>query len=378
MKNYYDILELNSDVSQERIREQYRLLLHAWHPDKFPTQEQKRKAEEKIKEINEAYEVLGDPDKRKQYDYKINNPNPVNQEKKSPVDRETPENKTYDREVDICQSCGQLAEVRQVKLYQNIGLLFRRLTKHVEGHLCKACINYYFWQFTGKTMLFGWWGLISFFVTPLIFFNNLFHFLSTREMKYPPINITPSPSRFWIISTILGPVIAGYIIITSFFPLSPQDNSTRLILQTPQRSVVLPTQTTFKMITPSIWAPTQSPSDTPVPQKVTQTLRSPSTPTPVIGCIHVSKLTEDMIGDEICVFGDVIEITTTDSGVTYINLENESFYILSQFNYPELRIGECVAVEYELLGYIIFNYNKRGNYHMIAKDIYHCNPWMEE
>jgi formylglycine-generating enzyme required for sulfatase activity len=68
MKDYYDILDVTPDASQENIKEQYRFLVQAWHPDKFPTPAQKAKAEEKIKDINGAFEVLGNPAKRAQYD----------------------------------------------------------------------------------------------------------------------------------------------------------------------------------------------------------------------------------------------------------------------------------------------------------------------
>src|SRR5688572_30346726 len=74
MKNYYQILELPSDVPQNTIKEQYLFLVHAWHPDKFPNPMQKLKAEEKIKEINEAYTVLSNPIKRADYDDKIGVP----------------------------------------------------------------------------------------------------------------------------------------------------------------------------------------------------------------------------------------------------------------------------------------------------------------
>jgi formylglycine-generating enzyme required for sulfatase activity/DnaJ-domain-containing protein 1 len=72
MKDYYAILDLESNASQENIKEQYRFLVQAWHPDKFPTPTQKAKAEEKIKEINGAFEVLGNPAKRAQYDRERN------------------------------------------------------------------------------------------------------------------------------------------------------------------------------------------------------------------------------------------------------------------------------------------------------------------
>jgi curved DNA-binding protein CbpA len=68
MKNYYEIFDLPFNTTQEKIKQQYYFLVYAWHPDKFSSPAQKAKAEEKIKVINEAYEVLSNPLKRAQYD----------------------------------------------------------------------------------------------------------------------------------------------------------------------------------------------------------------------------------------------------------------------------------------------------------------------
>lgn len=68
MKDYYKILELDKDVTQEQINAQHKLLLHAWHPDKFPEGDLKKKANEKTLEINEAYSILGNQSKRYSYD----------------------------------------------------------------------------------------------------------------------------------------------------------------------------------------------------------------------------------------------------------------------------------------------------------------------
>lgn len=72
MKNYYQILEVSETASHDEVKKQYRFMSQAWHPDKFPSPEQKKKAEEKIKDINEAYDVLGKPEKRKEYDRQVN------------------------------------------------------------------------------------------------------------------------------------------------------------------------------------------------------------------------------------------------------------------------------------------------------------------
>jgi DnaJ-class molecular chaperone len=63
--DYYKILNLNRDTTEEEIKRQYRRLALKFHPDRNPIDEE---AEEKIKEVNEAYAVLGDPEKRRVYD----------------------------------------------------------------------------------------------------------------------------------------------------------------------------------------------------------------------------------------------------------------------------------------------------------------------
>ncbi len=67
MKDYYQILGVTDSVSQEEIKSAFRKLAFKYHPDTNPGNE--KPAEEKFKEINEAYGVLGDKDKRQQYNF---------------------------------------------------------------------------------------------------------------------------------------------------------------------------------------------------------------------------------------------------------------------------------------------------------------------
>lgn len=69
MKDYYTILDVESDASYEDIKKQYRFLVRAFHPDKFSqTPHQQRQAQKKVQEVNQAYEVLSNPTQRMQYD----------------------------------------------------------------------------------------------------------------------------------------------------------------------------------------------------------------------------------------------------------------------------------------------------------------------
>ncbi|MFA5629240.1 MAG: DnaJ domain-containing protein [Dehalococcoidales bacterium] len=66
MKDYYKILGIPETADQQQIKSAFRKLAFQYHPDKNPGNE--KEAEAKFKEINEAFAVLGDENKRRQYD----------------------------------------------------------------------------------------------------------------------------------------------------------------------------------------------------------------------------------------------------------------------------------------------------------------------
>ena len=66
-KNYYEILEVSENASQETIEKVYKMLAKKYHPD-LQSNETKAQAEEIIKEINMAYETLSNPKLRAEYD----------------------------------------------------------------------------------------------------------------------------------------------------------------------------------------------------------------------------------------------------------------------------------------------------------------------
>ena len=63
--NYYAVLEVTHQATQDEIKKSYRKLALHYHPDR---NQGNREAEQKIREVNAAYEILGDPDARKAYD----------------------------------------------------------------------------------------------------------------------------------------------------------------------------------------------------------------------------------------------------------------------------------------------------------------------
>lgn len=69
-KDYYKILGLSNDADDDAIKKAYRKLAVQYHPDKQvgKTEAEKKNAEEKFKDINEAYQVLSDKEKRQKYD----------------------------------------------------------------------------------------------------------------------------------------------------------------------------------------------------------------------------------------------------------------------------------------------------------------------
>jgi len=67
--DYYDILEVSPKASIEVIERAYRVLAKKYHPDTAPENVSHSEAEEKMKKLNEAYEVLSNPILRTKYDH---------------------------------------------------------------------------------------------------------------------------------------------------------------------------------------------------------------------------------------------------------------------------------------------------------------------
>ena len=84
-----------------------------------------------------------------------------------------------------CDRCRRTATVDHVTLEQNIGALVLRFPKRYRGYLCRECSAHVFWRFTLVTLFFGWWGVISFFVTFGVLYRNLVTYVRTRALPPP-------------------------------------------------------------------------------------------------------------------------------------------------------------------------------------------------
>lgn len=90
--NYYELLGLNSDATKEEIKKSYRKLAMKWHPDR---NKNFKEAEEKFKEIKEAYETLSNDSARFWYDRELNDLNSKSYDNVDPKNSDANFNNTY-------------------------------------------------------------------------------------------------------------------------------------------------------------------------------------------------------------------------------------------------------------------------------------------
>lgn len=131
-KNYYEILGVSSDASPEEIKRAYRRLAMKHHPDRNP--DSKAEAEERFKEINEAYGVLSDREVKNSYDRSGAGTTPSTKEKTEGPRRRGPETKSKKEPDD--------------KIYANLyrGLkigpeLFRQFSQQYDSSIVAAFIK---------------------------------------------------------------------------------------------------------------------------------------------------------------------------------------------------------------------------------------------
>jgi hypothetical protein len=132
-----------------------------------------------------------------------------------------------------CQICGRDAPTKRVTFMQNIGVLVIRFPKQVSGALCRHCIDKYFFEMTGITMLFGWWGMISFFYSLVAVPVNVFTYLGALSLPAPPDDLRSLDAKktrsvvMIVLGALMGCLAGLWLLITIGLLLSddPDDVS---------------------------------------------------------------------------------------------------------------------------------------------------------
>lgn len=82
-----------------------------------------------------------------------------------------------------CQGCQTFGPVKQVMFFQHIGAIVLMFNRHIKGQLCRNCVNEQFAKTTLVTSFLGWWGMISFFLTPIFLLHNVVRYLFCLGLK---------------------------------------------------------------------------------------------------------------------------------------------------------------------------------------------------
>jgi len=80
--------------------------------------------------------------------------------------------------INQCQICRSMRQTADVTLHRNVGMLFARQNITLKGRMCKTCLKSKFWEFQGKGLLLGPWGMISLIVTPIYLITNTAAYVS--------------------------------------------------------------------------------------------------------------------------------------------------------------------------------------------------------
>jgi hypothetical protein len=126
-----------------------------------------------------------------------------------------------------CQACGRVGPTKSATFMQNIGVIIIRFPKTISGHLCKFCIDKYALQYTAITMLFGWWGVISFIYSLIAIPVNTIHWLRSIGMPTPPEDVQSLAEKkgraLWLmlLSVLLVLVLLFWMLVSVSMMIDP-------------------------------------------------------------------------------------------------------------------------------------------------------------
>lgn len=80
-----------------------------------------------------------------------------------------------------CQLCGMIRQTIRVTFARNIGMLVVHREKKITANMCKTCLRKNFWEYTGKNLVFGPWGVVSLLLTPIYLVTNTVSYISALQ-----------------------------------------------------------------------------------------------------------------------------------------------------------------------------------------------------
>ena len=163
-KTHYDTLGVSQNATQDQIRVAYHKLAKKFHPDANPgcTASELRKLSERMSEVSNAYSVLGDETSRIHYDALL----------AADYEGSSAYNSGYrGPRMTECEMCGH-SPAYEATLRQNTGLILFRTHATYNIRACRGCGLFFSREIQNRTLLRGWWGIISFFSNVAAVFNN--------------------------------------------------------------------------------------------------------------------------------------------------------------------------------------------------------------
>jgi hypothetical protein len=100
-----------------------------------------------------------------------------------------------------CVLCGIDAPTKMVSFHQNIGMLVTRQARERKGELCRRCARSTFLSYTLTTLFLGWWGVISFCVTPFMILGNISSYMKCLSLPEPTISAMNVPMALHDVSS---------------------------------------------------------------------------------------------------------------------------------------------------------------------------------
>lgn len=214
--DHYSVLGVEHGAGQEELKQAYHARAQVLHPDRHQDAPShvRDEAQRGMAQLNEAWRVLGNPESRQRYDLIRNvDLRTHGSEEQQPEGRPPRANE--------CLMCGS-TPVAEVDLRAETGKLLWRTTRQLDGPMCRHCGIAIFRMFTSRTLLTGWWGVISFFTNFLTIMRNIVGRRRIGQLQPPARTpgvvglasnpLDPGPSVFQRPGTYVGPLLLAIAI----------------------------------------------------------------------------------------------------------------------------------------------------------------------